>query len=179
MDILKTAQRLTTELEQQLEIEFKFEYFRTFSVAKNLGWHEKATGVVQLPAIDGILLREFLYHELGHVLLSTYNISKVMLRPFTKRDPHIVRYYFDIHSDKWEKRESGFISGYAAISTQEDFCETFSAWITNDFRTSGTFRYNGHIIDASDDSRLRKKIVAVKKLVKHCQQIDLACTQKE
>lgn len=171
---LKLAVTLTAQLESELQVTFAVSHFRQLSLGlgkinylKCRAWYE-AWGIIQLPKCKGTLFREFLYHELGHALLAEYNISKNLLTPFTTRQSKLFKYFNDVNDNSEGPRPDGFVTKYAGINRSEDFCETFSAWVLNDFKTSGKILYNGDLIDLSKDSKLKKKFEAVAEILNAC-----------
>ena len=171
---LKTAIKLTVKLEQQLGVSFGVSYFREaafgldqLDLFKFRGWYEP-WNVIQLPNSRGVVFREFLYHELGHALMSEYSISKSLMKLFTTRAPSYLKYLREVGEFSNGPRPLGFISRYATINRSEDFCETFSAWVLNDFKTQGIIRYNGDRINLNADSKLRLKFEAMKQIIRAC-----------
>ncbi len=169
MSSLELANKLTSELEAKLKIKFDFKYFRTFRFIKQTGWYEPCTGVLHLPNVRGVQFREFLYHELGHVLFSTYEISEEFLKIFCNKDPAWLEQLYDpFLTDCIEHLEHPheFVSDYATRSTEEDFCETFSAWVMNDFKTNGLITYDGNHLNLKQDKRLQKKFFTISAIAK-------------
>lgn len=171
---LQLAAKLTAKLERDLRITFAVTHFRQLSYGlekieyfKRRAWYEP-WGIIQLPKCTGVQFREFLYHELGHALLAEYQVSNQLLKPFTNRRSTFLDYLNDVETFCEESRSQGFISSYASINRAEDFCETFSAWVLNDFKTSGKLVYNGETVDLSKDPRLKKKFVSVKEIISAC-----------
>lgn len=172
---LKLAVKLTYDLEMKLKVSFAVKSFRVLpkvffqSSAQYEGWFG---GVIQLPNCRGKLFREFLYHELGHALDAGYEIPESYFKSFTSRNPDGIEYILENGKYADKDRVTGFVSGYARLSRREDFCETFSAWILNGYKTSGRIVYGEEVIDLTKDLRLRRKFEAVKAIAEYCQDIE-------
>lgn len=172
---LKLASTLTAKLETDLGVTFNVDYFRQafwgleeYEYFKCTAWREewRLFSVIQLPKLRGLRFREFLYHELGHALFAEYHISAGLLKPFTKRISIAYKNDADMFTKK--VRKNGFVSGYASLNTEEDFCETFSAYIINNQRTSGKISFEGETIDLSKDIKLQMKFIAIKEILQAC-----------
>lgn len=174
------AKKLTEILESDLQVVFAVKYFRQFSWGlerieyfRNTAAYESwCEGVIQIPKCRGIELRQFLYHELGHALLAEYEIPKTMFKKFTSRASSGIKYSLEIGKFSQRERREGFISGYAVINKEEDFCETFSAWVLNAYKTTGTVQYDGESLNLTKDIKLKAKFLAVAQVVKYCQFIE-------
>jgi hypothetical protein len=106
-------------------------------------------------------LREIVFHELGHAYAHNYNIPKYVTNVFGEfLDMPYLQYQYRILKYYSGDRRIGYISRYAEVNPEEDFAETFS------FVVSGRKHFNGYIVDTLNDSLLRRKIRAVRKLLR-------------
>lgn len=85
------------------------------------------------PGLRGRALREVVFHEMGHAIASEYDIS-AFLGVFTRRYASMGfwewwRYGEDGARFAAQPRATGFVSGYARTTREEDFCETLSCFI--------------------------------------------------
>lgn len=174
MPPLNLATKLTANLESNLGISFGVNYIRGWKSVRSTAWVENHLWrIVQVPNKRGVQFREFLYRELGHCLCLEYEIPKKFFRSFTSRNPGVLKYHWELN-DFAENIDPklGFISRYACLSNEEDFCETFSAYVLNNFKTSGNIIFGGRKFNLGRDLRLKEKFLAVAAIFDYCQQAE-------
>jgi hypothetical protein len=121
-------------------------------------WLTKIIAVVESVSLEN--LKGALYHELGHALCSEYDLSSHLLA-FTRGRPRKLK-------DSDAPPPGGFVSNYARKNREEDFCETFSAYLLNGRRTRGIVTFEGNKLNLDRDLRLKKKFHAVVGIIEVC-----------
>ena len=110
-------------------------------------------------------LKEFVYHELGHAIHDHFAIS-TYLKSFTRRRQATLREYRRVSREAAEsERRPGFVSGYAWCNREEDFCETFSAYLCNRKTWRRRLRYDGAWLHPGREPRMERKFLAVHELL--------------
>lgn len=129
--------------------------------------HYRLPGVMRIPCLPprSRQLKEFVYHEIGHSILDNYRIRSVLKR-FTKRKSDGWQYIMDTFLFSRQTRQPGFVSGYAGICAEEDFCESLSAFLCSGGRDQKSIRYDGNNISLKSDPRLRRKLAVINQLLK-------------
>lgn len=110
-------------------------------------------------------LKEDIFHELGHAILHQYKVPRSALRVFHKQTPRLNSSSSLRKMEKEIPPPSNFVSWYAQVNGSEDFCETFSAWVTNDYKLKGKIVYKDWVSDLGKESVLVDKFLAVKKVL--------------
>lgn len=124
--------------------------------------HKRKPGIIRVPCLPprSRKLKEFTYHELGHALLDHYRVRSV-LKHFTRRKSEGWQYQFETWRFARLPRMKGFVSGYAALNAEEDFCETLSAYLSSTTFAFKRFHFNGKQILVESDLQLQQKLRAV------------------
>ncbi len=111
-------------------------------------------------------LPEYVLHELGHALVARYDL-RAYLEPFTRRTFATRAAYLTASEAAGRRaRREGFVSGYASCDREEDFCETYAAYLTNRASWWRRLRYDGQVVPVRGDARLRRKLDAVHALLR-------------
>lgn len=130
-------------------------------------WGVPIANVIKVPAARPrtVELKTFVYHELGHAICDHFEIRSYLV-PFVRRFQRTHADYERASLAAAElERSPGFVSGYARCNREEDFCETFAAYLLNRSTWRRSVRYEGETIDVRSDHRLREKLDAVHKLL--------------
>ena len=130
--------------------------------------HHRLPGVIRVPRLHprSTQLRELVFHELGHAIMDHYRVRSY-LKHFTRRQSFGWQYTFDTWRFNRMKRKPGFVSGYAALNSEEDFCETLSAYLCSSKRSRSYIAYNQQRIQLETDSRVRRKLRIVRQLLEY------------
>jgi hypothetical protein len=121
--------------------------------------------------------KEFSFHEIGHAIVASYDIPENLFPPF--RNHHCsnqsiidrIEYYLEGGKLAAGERKRGYFSSYAYTNRDEDFCETFAAYMCNGgCRSQWTF--DGETINLNREPTLVKKVKAIDKIIKYCRQIE-------
>lgn len=78
-------------------------------------------------------IKEDVFHELGHALIHQYRINHSFLRFFHDDSPKHSLTFINNMEEKDELPYYGFVSWYSTLNGTEDFCETLSAYVTNNY----------------------------------------------
>jgi hypothetical protein len=105
-----------------------------------------------------------LYHELGHIYRWQYGIPNTKRR-FFRAGRQAGFSQKEIRNFKDYERPTGFASSYATTSSDEDWAETFSCYLLNKERTSGTIYYGGEKIKLANDRALQRKLKVIQKIL--------------
>ncbi len=165
MSKIEKVRTMISRVERQFSIKFGKVFLRLSSARVSaavfpLGGSEFR---IELPTSFGNrMFKEDLFHELGHIFRWRYGLDAIERRHFSSRRLH--RKTKNRDSQKFE-RCKGFVSEYAATSQDEDFCETFSAFLVNGGKTSGIIKYDGERIDLKMDSVLSAKFRAISRIL--------------
>ncbi len=109
-------------------------------------------------------LSEFTYHELGHAIQNHFNLSG-WLDPFCRKWCSGSEYnYRTSRARRWSRR-IGFVSGYARVSRDEDFCETLAAYLTNRNSWRKDIYFAGERLSSKEEPTLMHKLSAVHTLL--------------
>lgn len=110
-------------------------------------------------------LKEFVFHEMGHAIAEGHELGP-WLGDFC-RVIHADREAYELASDAAANRprRAGYVSGYASCNREEDFCETLAAYLSNRKSWRDTLRFNGELVAVSADTKLRRKLDAVRDLL--------------
>jgi hypothetical protein len=109
-------------------------------------------------------LLEDLFHELGHAYRLRNGLSSnERAHFFSGRQVGLSQ--FDLK--EWDSiaRPEGFVSCYAITRQEEDFCETFSAYLVNGGRCSGVIIYDSNRIDLERDLVLKRKFKSIDRIL--------------
>ena len=101
--------------------------------------------------LRGRQLFETVAHEVGHSLLNKRRLKQSLKLLFTQNE----------ESGPRLRLKNGFFSAYARTNWEEDFCETFSAWVTNAGRLKSV-AFEGRKFDLKNDKVLIAKYNAIK-----------------
>lgn len=111
-------------------------------------------------------MAEDLYHELGHAIIHQYGVKRKDLRRFREGSPRISLARFSkLKYIEQKAPPKGFVSWYSQINGTEEFCELLAAWASSSYKTKGVLEYDGHKFSLNKDNVLRRKILAVEKIV--------------
>lgn len=121
------------------------------------------SGALGVPdvATDSRCLREYVYHELGHAICDGFDIRSYLMPFIRKQVPHGPGYEEAVNRASCLPRLSGFVSGYARLDREEDFCETLSAYLCNRRTWRRKIRFNEETISVHDEPRLLRRLEAV------------------
>jgi len=165
--MLDRAVRCIRRLERRYYIDFGVLYVQIgrSKEASFVAWNLRPT-IFLGEDLRGRAFLEFLYHELGHVLASQYDLT-LFKRRFSKR---AARSGYERATEVFRRRPRsyGFPSGYAEIDWEEDFAETFSCYMVNKGKTRGAVYYGGEHISLSGDLRLRRKLTLIRAILRYC-----------
>ncbi len=172
--LLERAIRSIRRVERKYRVDFGISYVQIGSKqeASYVFWQSGAT-ICLGDDLKGRQFLEFLYHELGHALVSEYDLADFK-RYFTKRRSRGQQVNYNLDTERFRRRprESGFPSGYAQIDWEEDFAETLSCYLINGGKTRGLVKYGNEVISLSDDRKLRRKLVIIREALAYCRQIE-------
>jgi hypothetical protein len=131
--------------------------------------YDLRTRQILIPAdAKGELLKEYVYHEIGHALIQQYKIPRTMLRHFVELSPKLSRdrahklYHDGVGSPK------GWVSWYAMVTGTEDFCDTLAAYCCNDYRKRGHWVFENFYFDLNQNRILQRKILWVDRILEYC-----------
>lgn len=163
--ILKT-QKMISEFEQRFGVDLGIKEI-SFHDKDHLAYYQPKNSKLTLPRAKGEKLKEFLYHELGHAILARYEPPKELLDLFVFVCPQMDERYACKMMDRDEAAPDTWVSWYAMTNPVEDFCETLAAWASNDFKITQNWRFGGFEFNPRRDLTLRKKIEAVRLLMRY------------
>jgi hypothetical protein len=106
---------------------------------------------------------EALYHELGHAFFRKYDVK--LPKDFKRRTPWKDNYHRRGRRLVQTTRLPSFVSGYARTTCEEDFCETFAAYLRNR-KTQGEMRFEGDKFQVIKGTRLYRKLLFVERALK-------------
>jgi hypothetical protein len=179
MNNRQTAIRLIEDAEAELGIDTGIWWAMRAPLTQRLGydgahWDFPVIGgtIFIAPHLQGRTLREVVYHEMGHAIAGQYDIA-LFLGVFTKRKPDVGFWDWRDYMDdgarfEQQGRKTGFVSGYAQTTREEDFCETLSCYLVNGGKTSGVLGYAGEKFTVGRDERLRKKLKRIPEILEAC-----------
>ena len=99
-----------------------------------------------------------------HPLYNSYHVKRSILNRFgILEDQSWFEYNFKILTNNSKDRLEGYVSSYASINAEEDFAETFSAYLCN--RNKFLIHYGGDSIDIRKDPVLKRKFEAIHELL--------------
>jgi hypothetical protein len=141
-------------------------YWQKECEAQYIGW--QTYGHLKInPKEDFEIVKQHIYHELGHALIDQYFIKRKFLDVFIQNSPVNNRNrIYKIMENVEEPPPWNFVSWYATVNGTEDFCETLSAWVYNDYKTKGKIYFDGWESSLNQEKLLNKKIKQVEKLLK-------------
>jgi hypothetical protein len=165
---LHTTQKLIDQFIREHQIPLRLRRPR-FWQQKGDAYYDTQTFQFTLPAsARGAELREFTFHEIGHALIHQFRIPKRLHSRFVEVSPHLHRRKaIELMNDS-EPAPLGWVSWYAMVNGTEDFCETLGAWVSNDYRTRGLWRFNNFVFNVGQDRLLQKKIRWVREILDEC-----------
>ena len=114
----------------------------------------------------GQRLKEFVHHEIGHALLVNYKVPRELIELFDFVCPKVEEKYAQKMMDQDEPAPASWVSWYAMTNPVEDFCETLSAWASNDYKITQSWQFGGFSFSPSKDITIRKKVEEVQNLLK-------------
>jgi len=184
--------KIIDDLEKELKVFFGIEAvvttpFSSAGFSEYFFWFFERKTIYIPSGYRGRELREYLYHELGHALVNNYKLSNRMLKGFCSKiskDGWIEwwKYQWNVIKYSTKERKHGYVSGYASLDREEDFAETFSAFLLNDGKIgNGKIVYDGNKINlnATKERNLKNKFKTIKEIIKFCREqnttIDYQC----
>ena len=115
---------------------------------------------------DSRSLREFVYHELGHAICDGFDIRS-HLKPFIRKPVRRGREYSAAVAKAANyRRLPGFVSGYARLDREEDFCETLAAYLCNRRTWRRQIWFAGDMPSVKDEPRLLRRLEAVHQVMR-------------
>jgi hypothetical protein len=128
---------------------------------------KNGNNVIYLPHTkDKSLLRETLFHELGHDHWANYKVPQYVLNilnPITSKN--YLHYNYRLMKNWDDERPLGMCSAYSLVDKEEEFAELFSFVLSN--RNNGlNYQYNGEIINLKSDPILKTKVDRFKRYLK-------------
>jgi hypothetical protein len=64
-----------------------------------------------------------------------------------------------------EAPPQGYVSWYSLVNGSEEFCELLSAWVCSGYKMTGTLYYGGWKHSIDNEPKLKRKILAIKKIL--------------
>ena len=121
--------------------------------------------MIKIPFIqDTEILKEYCWHEIAHAYYNSFHVKRSILKAFDEyKEQSWLKYNFKVLTNKLSERPEGFITSYATINAEEDFAETFSAYLCN--RNKYLIHYNGESIDIRTEPILLRKFEAIHELL--------------
>jgi Putative zinc-binding metallo-peptidase len=135
--------------------EAEYEYFQDGSCTLKLYPFQNLRGI-----------KEDVYHELGHALIHQYKIPRAYLLQFSKKSPRLSRRttFLKINIEEAAPPKN-FVTWYACVSGQEDFCESLSAYVLNNLKVQGKVYYQNWEHNLNKEPLLKRKFLTIEKLL--------------
>lgn len=103
-------------------------------------------------------LEQDVLHELGHALIHQYKIHLSKLRLFHEGSPKYSMPFIErMHLREEQPPPKGFVSWYATYNGTEDFCETLSAYVSNNCSLKRMYYFENDI-PVRDQPKLQRKL---------------------
>lgn len=134
-------------------------------------YYDISTKQLMLPrSARGSVLREFVFHELGHALIDQYVVPLKLLSRFVSESPGLSRTKAIELMEQDVPAPGGWVSWYAMVNGTEDFCEVLGAYASNGYRRRGHWKFASFEFDVTHDRPLQKKIDWVEEVLLACWQ---------
>lgn len=165
---MQTTQRLIQQFQKGHGIPLRLRTPRFWSKDFD-AYYDVSTKQLMLPRrARGSLLREFIYHELGHALIDQYRVPLRLLSLFVAESPGLKRSKAIELMGEDVAAPEGWVSWYAMVNGTEDFCEVLAGYASNGYRRKGQWQFSGFTFDVTHDRLLQRKIDWVEEILAVC-----------
>ncbi len=165
---IHTTQRLIDDFQREHGIPLLLRTPRFWSRPFD-AYYDISTKQLMLPrCARGKVLREFLFHELGHALIDQYVVPLRLLSRFVSESPGLSRAKASELMEQDVPAPCGWVSWYSMVNGTEDFCEVLGAFAANDYRRRGKWQFSGFEFEVTNDRLLQRKIDWVEEILDEC-----------
>lgn len=170
--IAKSAISLINKVEHQYHFESGINRILVIPYWQTGAYFEQSCWVIgksiQVPDLPprSIKFKEVVLHELGHAIHDQFQIKPYLNSFINKNQSTQGAYRREIKKILNYKRMPGFASSYARLNREEDYCETFAAYLLNNKSWRKQIHYDDITIKTNKEVRLLKKLEMVHQLLR-------------
>jgi hypothetical protein len=166
--LIMAFERLRVVVDRKLaNIGLKFDY-KLWRLEKGESWASRSH-IVHINAEDkystmmgGQCLRHILLHEIGHLFIHDY------ITPEVKKSPEFIALFGDLtkfyrRNMKRKFEDADFISHYAQVHPEDNFCEVFACCCRFEGNLKEIFK---HLEERRKSGKVKKQILWISKFIK-------------